>query len=343
MKHALKNQKGGASLLVTIILAVILLGVVGGLATLSLRELRQASNTEQSAKALAAAESYVDIVADKISRGVATGLNEGCGPGDKLGDSFITCASVSQGASSDITGVLRRDESFRIDLSGAYSGSNPTSIQRVKYVMLEWGADEYSTILSTAMDSFPPLKGGESWQYQAAPEVTTVAWNGDNGKIRPIDLNSDSYGLPINKFVLMPGVNSAKDQVKSSCSLALYPRCRTESDSHKPGYSVGESKDNMVYKLTARYNGMNYRLRFYDESGDLLSVPRPYAVIDVTARSNNLYRRVVAQKVLSPSQAFGFLDGNVVFSGGNICKNLKVGEDYSPINGGDGKNTVNCE
>mgnify|MGYP005609458733 FL=1 len=66
MKASMRRQKGGASLLTTVILSILLLGVVGGLATLSINEIRQAANTEQSARALAAAESGVAQLAEKI-------------------------------------------------------------------------------------------------------------------------------------------------------------------------------------------------------------------------------------------------------------------------------------
>jgi hypothetical protein len=91
-------------------------------------------------------------------------------------------------------------------------------------------------------------------------------------------------------------------------------------------------------------------LKFYNGT-EVLMVPQAYATIDVTARSNNLYRRVIAQKPLALTSSIDYLD-NTIFSGKNICKDMKVDVGYGPakyqngtvidsVNGG--KNSPSCE
>ncbi len=358
MSYKLSSQRGGASLLVTVVFAVLLLGIVGGLTSLSVRELRQASNTEQSNRALVAAESQVDVLANSVTaNGVvpADNASSQCNAAQQkdVGDNLqITCATVEIGASEEIEGTLERDRSFRIDLSKAYKKTD-TNKQPVPIAFgsIEWGNSSYSNELlptptASSFDDYPPLKEPNSnWKYQAAPELTYVWWN--PAGVVPINAADGSFGLPIKKTMILPGINGTGEQIGSICSNAATEyTCKTTSSNSNPGYNIGATTggaQGFVLKLTARYNGMNFRMKFYDAGGNLLTVPLPYATIDVTARANNLYRRVVAQKTLNPSSAFSFLDGNVLFTPMNICKDLRVGQNHDFVTGADGKNTASCE
>jgi hypothetical protein len=85
----------------------------------------------------------------------------------------------------------------------------------------------------------------------------------------------------------------------------------------------------MLLRVRPRYKAASYRIRFYADSAGTVPVYMPdgYATIDVTARSSNYFRRVQAKKQLVPSVYDGVFD-NALFSGGDICKNMKIYRDY---------------
>lgn len=336
MKPRLNQQRGGASLLVTVVLALLLLGVVGGLTTLSVRELRQASNTEQSNRALTAAESYVSTLANQFVSTSNPAYNSNCATKDLGNNLKITCATVTAGSGDAITGKPERDETFRMEVKN----------QAVASFAIDWSNE---SDLMANIGLYNPAAYAAGWPAQAdledkdapaALETTLVWWQ--SGTITPANAG-DTYGLPLKKYLVKP--SQTNGPIATTCGL---PRvdgylCRTTSPVSIKAITGANTASNLVLKLTPRYSGTSFRLRFYDAGGNLLTVPLPYATIDVTARANNLYRRVVAQKLLDPTSTFSFLDGNVLFSGANICKDLKVGADNNGVNGGDGTNSVPCQ
>ncbi len=87
---------------------------------------------------------------------------------------------------------------------------------------------------------------------------------------------------------------------------------------------------NMVLRIKPRYNAASYRIRFFRWDGSSMTpvyLPDGYATIDVTARSGNYFRRVVAKKQITPGAYDGVFD-NAMFSGKNICKTMSVYRDF---------------
>jgi len=378
MKASMRRQKGGASLLTTVILAILLLGVVGGLATLSINEIRQAANTEQSARALAAAESGIQQLAEKIDAEVGSHERTACNsepsaptvakdPIEFGENSAITCATVKAGDSEETVGVVDRDQSYRIDLSGAYKKGSPGTKLPVTAMSIEWHGtgDVAAAVLSGA--TFPKLTTTSNLDSPAALELTYAYWDASGSNISVLS-GAEDYGLGLKKVVFNPGFNGTnipqnKCGIPNPTTGGIDPItdgyvCTTYSDPNvsepinRVFYlnSLGVPPKNMVFKLTARYNGTHFRLKFYNGT-EVLMVPQAYATIDVTARSNNLYRRVIAQKPLALTSSIDYLD-NTIFSGKNICKDMKVDVGYGPakyqngtvidsVNGG--KNSPSCE
>lgn len=346
MKNRLNTQAGGASLLVTVILALLLLGVVGGLTTLSVRELRQASNTEQSNRALSAAESFVEQKANEIVVAGSTAFNDACknqsigGAADNLA---ITCYTVTKGRGDSAEAVLDRDKTFRLQLDDISPAPASMSI--------EWHVESDGSLPGNWADYYtgagwPTTFEGEG-DVPAAIETTFVAWQKSSGNIAPNATDGD-FGLPLKKYLTKPGGTSGP--VKTTCSakadepFADGYYCKTTDELINLASATGQGAfSNLVFKITPRYSGTKVRIKLFDSTGKVITIPLPYATIDVTARANNLYRRVVATKVLDPTLAYSHLDGNVLFSGKNICKTLVVGSDYNGVNGGNGTNDANCE
>ncbi len=341
MKNRLNTQAGGASLLVTVVLALLLLGVVGGLTTLSVRELRQASNTEQSNRALSAAESFVEQKANEIVVAGSTAFNDTCknqsigGAADNLA---ITCYTVTKGRGDSAEAVLDRDKTFRLQLDDVSPAPASMSI--------EWHVESDGSLPDNWADYYagagwPTTFEGEG-DVPAAIETTFVAWQKSSGNIVPNATDGD-FGLPLKKYLTKPG-GSNGTTIQTICGEpeeGYY--CRTSSRINLATATGQPIGSNLVFKITPRYSGAKVRIKFFDSTGKVITIPLPYATIDVTARANNLYRRVVATKALDPTLAYSHLDGNVLFSGKNICKTLMVGSDYNGVNGGNGTNDVNCE
>ncbi len=378
MKATLRSRPGGASLLTTVILAILLIGVIGSLTVLSINELRQAANTEQSARALTAAETHVTDLAEKISTEAGSHERPYCNanPGDSgpkpeipVGDnSAITCAIVKSGDSEETIGVVERDQSYSIDLSKAYIKSDTTKTPKpVTDMSIEWANGDDSNSIAAALPvSYPTLQPSLNWQSPAAPELTYAWWDATATDVTALT-SAEDYGIGMRKVVFQPGSNGAN--VPNKCAVANPdPRaadnpglhegyaCYTTSGSSFGAFNLSavtvptDTVQNKVFKFTARYNGTHFRFKFYNGT-NLLTVPQPYAIIDVTARSNNLYRRVIAQKPLVRTQLLSYLD-NVMFSGKNICKDMKADfnhgvpqyADGTPVTGSDnGKNTQACE
>ena len=353
------SQRGGASLLTTVILAIVLLGIVGGLTALSVNELRQASNVEQANRALSAAEGEVQKLASEIATTAGPHDRKACNaspssPNDKgqekpVGTAsdnlYITCAVVNTTASSEIVGKLERDETFRINLIDAVREDNGASA-RVDSMSIEWAkAGEDISALPTDWKPLDVM----SWNNPSALELT-YAWWAASGPITPLESASDdAFGMPMRKYVLRPATSIGTPAIVSTACGTGYADgflCKSTSNVFLAAASentANSSSANFMFKLTPRYNGTSFRLKFYDSLGNLLKLPQPYATIDVTARSNNLYRRVVAQKALVQNSTFAIFE-NAIFSGKSICKDLKVSDAYEPVNaGGTGKNSPSCE
>lgn len=89
------------------------------------------------------------------------------------------------------------------------------------------------------------------------------------------------------------------------------------------------SNTTMFLRIRPRYNSASYRIRFYADAAGTQQVYMPdgNATIDVTARSGNYFRRVLAKKQLIPTVYDGVFD-NAIFSGADICKNMRIYRDY---------------
>jgi Tfp pilus assembly protein PilX len=378
MKASMRRQTGGASLLTTVILAILLLGVVGGLATLSINEIRQAANTEQSARALSAAESGVAQLAEKIDTEVGSHERTACnsepstpttaGPPIEFGEnSAITCATVKAGDSEETVGVVDRDQSYRIDLSGAYKKNDSSKTPATVTAMsIEWhGTGDVAAAVLSGI-TFPKLTTTGNLDSPATLELTYAHWSLSGSNILALSQPED-YGIGLKKVVFNPAFNGpgvplnrcganasaitdgyACTTLQSATADVMDPPSRRFDLNTLSVPTTPDAK--LVFKLTARYNGTHFRLKFYNNT-EVLMVPQAYATIDVTARSNNLYRRVIAQKPLALTSSIDYLD-NTIFSGKNICKDMKVDAGYGPakyqngtvidsVNGG--KNSPTCE
>jgi len=156
------------------------------------------------------------------------------------------------------------------------------------------------------------------WNNSAYPSGNIAAANVSAGAlVSDISTRCES-GSSVDYSCRMPAngryniANLAKSEINNGSTNIMYD---------------GGSNARMVLRIRPRYNAASYRIRFYDSSGNEVFMPDGSATIDVTARSGNYLRRVIAKKQLVPKIYDGVFD-NALFSGGDICKNMRIYRDY---------------
>ncbi len=218
------------------------------------------------------------------------------------------------------------------------------------------------------------------WPFPAMLEMHFIWWSksGPNGTgFTASDLSADSTANSLNSkdIVVVPyesngtterlddtSVSPSTTNTPGSVGSGLLNGCSTNTpgsyrcslgvvSSVSGSYQVtplnlnnviaNASSQNIIVRVTARYAGTNLSFQFYPPSSNTpMTFTGPASTIDVTARVNDLYRRTISQKPVQ-TQIIDFLD-NAMYSGGILCKNLKVNQSNNPVTGDNGKNASPC-
>ncbi len=387
MVHRVKRylrarHQGSAALLTTVAISAVLIVLFVGLTTIATREVKQSIATDQSNRALYAAQAGVEDAVRRLNDDIGFAENEktcnqsdGGDPhqiGDTSANAAWTCRTISL-ESNSVEGRLDKDQAVTIDLSKAKNASN--NAVSIKYMSLEWNKSDYDSAnaIGAAVQGNKALPTSSAWEGRAAVMQVTGIWYPKAG-IPATDKLVDGKALPVRSVLLSPAeletgtnvtdfsnwstrndvdLNSVVDAKCQTASPAGYsckmPKDFTDGTSTSNKYALQNlmkmeyaksdgstqvvscdiSDCNMVLRLQARYAATHYKLNLYYESGGTLTkaiVPDGYATIDVTAKSSNYYRRVVAKKKIVPTVADGLFD-NAVFSGAGICKTMTVYKD----------------
>lgn len=159
------------------------------------------------------------------------------------------------------------------------------------------------------------------WNNSAYPGGNIAAANVNAGDLMSGISTRCESGNSVDYSCRMPAsdrydiANLAKSEINNGSANIVYDG------------STNSVNTRMVLRIRPRYNAASYRIRFYDSSGNEVFMPDGSATIDVTARSGNYLRRVIAKKQLVPKVYDGVFD-NALFSGGDICKNMRIYRDY---------------
>lgn len=330
------KRSGATSLLIVVGLALLFVGIITGLTSLTVREQQQAGDTDQSNRAVQAAEASAREAAEKLVSFPDTQLTD-CNSAAVNG--LVSHGPPSnQPAGSDLEIICRTIKSVSDNISGSLNKDQDAQIMMtiddVRAVNLRW-SKKGSVSLANLPCLFPPSAsspGACSYPSAAAStlEVTFFIW--------PKSINStflsgvDSSGIKTKTYILVPGAsgtsNSKADSnvqtnPTTSCNTSFVDfQCAANLDiSNLTGYDPANFRYAM--RLTSRYKGTDFNAKFYND-GIAMSVPAKVrsseAEIDVTARSGNLYRRIRAYK---PIGNLSILD-SVLGSGREICKNMTV-------------------
>jgi hypothetical protein len=156
----------------------------------------------------------------------------------------------------------------------------------------------------------------------SAVEVTLVPFQYAGGN------NVSSIGTPRNIVILPSAVSGGLEpKVYGACNLAVPStlNCKATINALNPPATLGPT-EGYVLSIRSRYNYNNapvsYQLEFVDSSGQKISVNTQNTIIDVTARSGQSYRRLIAQLNSGPGTP-GQIN-YVLYGDQNICKNFQL-------------------
>lgn len=318
IKPITKYPAGATSLLVVTAISLVFIAIITGLTALSVREARQALDTDLSNRALAAAESSARDAAVWISQNPGaeyTDCNNTSPYPAELGkytidnsadnQTSIVCRTVTINT-TQVNQLIKKDDASQIY---TYLPSVPGP--GVNTMKLEWGTLN-QVALPSSYEDYTNLPTGSP----AAIEVTVVHWP-QTGTTPIADGEDPSNAVSINTTLLMP--------TNSNCSAGGDYLCSVNFnlDTLVPG-AVNK---NIIVQLKARYNDAKVNAQFYRGSVNTtpVTVQQSRAIIDVTAKVGNLYRRIQAEKPLGNNS---FIT-DVLNSNASICKNLTVNADFS--------------
>lgn len=322
-------------MLITVGLALLFVGIITGLTSLTVREQQQASDTDQSNRAVQAAEASAREAADKLASFPSTQIpncdspdvnglsSHGTPPNQPPGsDIDITCRTI-ESVSDNVSGSLEKDQDAQALMI----------IDDIRSINFRW-SKKGSLSLANLPCLYPPSTsspGACSYPSSAAStmEVTFFIWP---KSISASFLNSnDASGIQTKTYILVPGASGTTKQADSNvpqtnpdtiCSVAAADfQCAANLD--VPNLTGNDPASyRYAMRITSRYKGTDFNARFYKDStfSQPGQVQSSEAKIDVTARSGNLYRRIIAYK---PIGNLSILD-SVLGSGREICKNMTV-------------------
>lgn len=351
-KTKYKFPAGATSLLVVVGLAMLLLVIVSGLTVLSIRESRQALNTDLSNRALAAASASAQDAAQLLNTSPTLQVNGCTGQNSEILNNTtgltakdLQTPTLSNSADNQTTIQCRTITSVAPtftqelikDKSSTFFTYLPSNAP-ISTMNLLWG-DGASEINSFAATVFP---SGWPSATPAAMELTLIYWPKVSGQPVGNITSTPADGLPVRTVILLPKSTSSDPSPNGANTIS-----NVNCDGNKQGvlrtYTCSSQIDllsiigarggggnyNIVVKLKPRYVDSPIQVQFFSDpstgSGNPVAIQSSIATIDVTAKVGDLYRRIQAQK---PVGSNSFID-DVLYSNAKICKNLTVRQDYS--------------
>jgi hypothetical protein len=369
LKLKTTKPKGVTSLLFVLAVSIVLVVMIAGIAALTVREQRQASNVDLSNRALLAAESGVKAAVAKINSNPAY-TKIGCAPGTDFSNILtsaeeITCVEVRSNFNPNYEGFAQKDRAVQIFMGPAFADTaiQPSNLNpgfSPAYLDLRWHSATLDknitrTVDGSAQPGFNYLGNlypeANNYENAASIEMTFVYW--------PTNLNisSVSDSVKIATVFFVPGradagysatdgrtaVNNLCDGQPNFRDAGNY-KCTTIKESGKNGFNVGAalgitpSNFNFAIRIKPRYADTHFELQAFNSANESIGIKSAKAQIDVTAKVGNLYRRVKAEKNLQPLAIESITD-SVLYAGNGpdqnspkgICKNNVTAVENSVI------------
>jgi len=335
---------GVTSLLFVLAISLVLIVMVGGIAALTVREQQQASNTELSNRALQTAEAGVKDAVAKLST-TPTYSTDTC---DTTGDSTfsnisatdqtITCATVTSRFTSTYEGFLETDRTTQFTYAPAASSDTPY------YLKLSWNAPSLGdTAANIAFGGslYPAtVTNNIAYANAAMVEMNIVYWPKGTASTACTTGATATGACSFKNATLLfaPGNNTnTNNPVANTCGTGTYS-CTTTNDGTNGGFSIENaikitmniatfdpSQYNYAIRITPRYKGTHFAFAAYKNGGiDIAPTQSNKAQIDITAKVGNLYRRVKAEKIITPS-AIETIGTSTLYAGRGSSDNVSYG------------------
>lgn len=340
-------QHGVVALITTIVIGLLLVVISTSAIALMSRELRQASDFDQSAKAFFAAESGVEDAIAVIRRGLKDNgksiedLVDSEKPGgigdctpytagqpsyaggisnnlDGLNNISYTCQIVSTFGNQVEDVIKTAGAGLAVDLNGI---TDP-NFQRVK---LSWnrantGDPQNWGVIPAGFPAGNSWIDGSGKPVPAVMEAAIISY--------PSSGNFSSSDITLNTIVFKP-VNSggstttpisttpSSQPVLVNCVSGNEYACSIEVT----GFSSGRSH---VISLQTRYRGAYFKVEACKAScstGNILQIPDAQLIIDVTGKAGSVFRRVQIKAPLGPQTKFPLF---TLLADDEICKYIEV-------------------
>lgn len=333
--HLRQDQRGLASILVTLILMLIISLIVVGFARLARREQRQTLDDQLSTQAFYAAESGINDAVQALKSNPALGGNyTGCGD---FGSAAFGAGAAAKSTLDSGTGVkytcllvnmapdnlkynpVNTDNSTIVSIT-------PQSGQLVNSVTIGWqDPDPANKTFCTGTDQFKPQA------YTPASQQ----WPCPTGVLRADVLPGSAVG---NRATL----NSA------SKTVFLFPSSSADSfnydtdgsgevvtgncdATHTPTYcsatiSFGTNQSQVYLRLRSIYRSTSVNITATKSTGGAATLTGTQAIVDATGQARDVLRRI---QVRVPIGGQGTIPEYAIQSGDSICKRLLI----DPTNG----------
>lgn len=318
------DQSGFVAIFSVLVIMGILTLLVLGFSSITRQAQKRTLDDHLSTQAFYAAESGLNMVASTID--TATEKQE-C-----LGGSYNY--TLDSGNNIGISCILIDKTPTDIEFSQVpVSGTGEPEVTRIgtastiTNLVFEW--DSYDCDGPCPIANRPPQNG--------LPQlVAQNVWGTNVGILRvdlvPADIppsNRDGLVAGTYTFFLYPTQSGGGTSISVLAGLdgqgaVLVTNC-TSSGAYRCRASVqlqGSTRNAYYMRLVSHYNPVSVRSMVTDGSGNAIALENSQAVIDVTGRANDVYRRLQARVPLNLDASYkvGLHDTFVLYSGTSICK-----------------------
>jgi Tfp pilus assembly protein PilX len=291
------NQRGFVSILSSIALSILIIIITTGMVALQIKEQRQANNVDLSVRAYFAAQAGVEEAVLDVKNAPISAIpvqNDCSHVSPELNLLGITCQLIFN-STNTLEGVLNREEAAQVDLATL----------AIRQVDLSWNISGLDT---------SDLAKAATMELTAVSYPTSGAFSPDQVDLKTVVLRPVTSGVsPASVSISSPGPN---DVTCVAADPGNRYNCRASITGLDP---LGKFH---VVRFHPRFNGTHYRVQFVGPSCSPCSVPDQFVTIDVTARANNVFRRIVT-KIPVKAGVSGGLD-YVLFSDTDICKDVGI-------------------
>jgi len=330
------NEKGVISIIVTMVFIIVVGLIVLGFGEISRNQSRQTVDNQLSTASYYAAQSVINTILDKIINNQTTtnagcalsGVNTGIISFNSNSSSKITCASWTNSVNKLIW------DDISVNNSKTAFISDPTTLPS--------GATGYQLKIS--------------WKNQGYSNSIPSSCNGDLSKVSAYVVNCPQAGVLKLNITSGPEFCNSKNTPDQSClknySQSLYLIPKSGSSDPSPTFTPAtntpliknaayDNSSNTQYitlncnlsapcryiNLRSIYSDSNVSISFTtkDSSGKYIQFYKSQASIDVTAVTNGVARRVVAQANIAKNIPNGSSDFSIV-STKSLCKNVTVSD-----------------